>query len=666
MDREQAEVKLQKWFKLPAFYDEQWRAIERLLAGERVLMIQRTGFGKSLVYQFAAMEREGVTVIFSPLIALMRDQVKKLQDLGIAAAYVNSTLDPVEKDIVLKKARLGEYKMLYIAPERQDDGAWQKTVSRLRLGMVVVDEAHCISSWGHDFRPSYRRIVNLVKRLDVDFPVLACTATATIRVQEDIRSQLDNSKLTLIRGDLSRPNFSLAVVKADSQEAKMAHLLQLMQELEGTGIVYCGTQVETEIYAKWLEFNGVNATYYNAGLDDLTRQSVEEGLKNNAFKCVVATNALGMGIDMPHIRFIIHTQVPTSPLHYYQEIGRAGRDEGESKIYLLYNPEEDDALPLSFIKGGRPSAAQYHKMIALLKRQTLGEQDIVRQMNLNSTKARVILNDLLDQGILTRNEWKRYEYRYGAPELDSTGFDQLRKAKLDDFEHIKAYIATKDCRMNHLRNYLGDETDRVCGKCDNDLGIAHRATATESRLEQIEAFRETHFPLLQMITPTGAYPLGVAASYLSVSNVGAAIHRSKYEGAGEYPIFLLRLALKAFRSHYGNQEFDLVLHVPTTVSGDLVKDFAYKFARTIGVPISDGLIKNRETQVQKAFESYIGKGENVADAFGLRDDVKGLKVLVIDDVYDSGQTIKAVRQVLKDKGAAVIAVVVIARSIGGR
>jgi ATP-dependent DNA helicase RecQ len=169
-----------------------------------------------------------------------------------------------------------------------------------------------------------------------------------------------------------------------------------------------------------------------------------------------------------------------------------------------------------------------------------------------------------------------------------------------------------------------------------------------------------------MITPTGAYPLGVAASYLSVSNVGAAIHRSKYEGAGEYPIFLLRLALKAFRSHYGNQEFDLVLHVPTTVSGDLVKDFAYKFARTIGVPISDGLIKNRETQVQKAFESYIGKGENVADAFGLRDDVKGLKVLVIDDVYDSGQTIKAVRQVLKDKGAAVIAVVVIARSIGGR
>jgi len=365
MNREQAEVKLQQWFKLSSFYDEQWRAIEKLLAGERVLMIERTGFGKSLVYQFAAMERDGVTVIFSPLIALMRDQVNKLQALGIPAAFVNSTLDKDEKDAILEKAKRGEYKMLYIAPERQEDETWQATVSQLRLGMIVVDEAHCISSWGHDFRPSYRRIINLVKQMDAGFPVLACTATATIKVQEDIRSQLDNSRLTLIRGNLSRPNFGLCVIHADSQEAKMCHLLKLMHRLEGTGVIYCGTQVESETYAKWLEFNKINATYYNAGLDNETRKVVEEGLMNSSFKCVVSTNALGMGIDKPDIRFIIHTQVPTSPLHYYQEIGRAGRDGLDTKIYLFYN-EDDDELPLSFINGGRPSSAQYEKVMSVL------------------------------------------------------------------------------------------------------------------------------------------------------------------------------------------------------------------------------------------------------------------------------------------------------------
>jgi len=666
MNREEAEVKLQRWFKLPAFYDEQWRAIEKLLAGERVLMIERTGFGKSLVYQFAAMEREGVTIIFSPLIALMRDQVIKLQTLGIPAAFINSTLEQEEKDDILQKARQGEYKMLYIAPERQEDQTWQRTVSHLRLGMVVVDEAHCISSWGHDFRPSYRRIVNLVKRLDMGFPVLACTATATIRVQEDIRSQLDNSRLTLIRGSLSRPNFGLCVVHTDSQEAKMSHLLKLMQRLEGTGIVYCGTQVESETYAKWLEFNGVNATYYNAGLDNATRKTIEEGLMNSTFKCVVSTNALGMGIDKPDIRFIIHTQVPVSPLHYYQEIGRAGRDGRDSKIYLFYNEDEDDELPLSFITSGRPSSAQYHKMTALLKNQALGLQGVVKKVNLKMTKVKVILNDLMDQGIVTRNHKRQYEYRFGAPELDTSGFELLRQAKLNDFAHIKDYISTSGCRMNYLRNYLGDETTSACGKCDNDLNVKLRVSASESELQRIDEFRETHFPVLELETPAGKVTAGVAASYYGVSNVGTAIHRSKYEAGGEFPIFLLRLTLKAFRKHYGDRAFDLVLHVPPTVSGDLVKDFAYKFARTVQIPISDALVKTRETQAQKTFESSIGKKENLTDAFDLTEDVMGKNILLIDDIFDSGQTIRIVRQLLKKKGAASVASVVIAKTVGGR
>lgn len=665
MNRAQAEAKLQSRFKLPSFYDEQWRAIEKLLAGERVLMIERTGFGKSLVYQFAAIEREGVTVIFSPLIALMRDQVQKLQALGIPAAFVNSTLDKEEKDAILLKAKEGAYKMLYIAPERQEDETWQETVSQLRLGMVVVDEAHCISSWGHDFRPSYRRIVNLVKQLDSSFPVLACTATATLRVQEDIRSQLDNSRLTLIRGDLSRPNFGLCVVHADSQEAKMCHLLKLMRRLEGTGVIYCGTQVESETYAKWLEFNGVNATYYNAGLDNETRKAIEAGLMSSAFKCVVSTNALGMGIDKPDIRFIIHTQVPTSPLHYYQEIGRAGRDGQDTKIYLFYN-ESDDELPLSFINGGRPSSEQYHRVMSALKEEALGLHGVVKKVNLKTTKVNVILNDLMDQGIVTRNGKREYEYRFGAPALDTGGFEQLREAKLDDFGQMKGYISTEGCRMNFLRNYLGDRTDSTCGKCDNDLNVQLRVTATEEELRRVNEFRETCFPVLELETATGILTDGVAASYYGVSNVGTAIHRSKYEGAGDFPDFLLRLTLKAFRKRYGQEKFDLLLYVPPTVSGDLVKNFAHKFARTLQMPISDALVKARHTQAQKIFESAISKKENVKDAFDISEDVTGKRILLLDDIFDSGQTLKAVGQMLQKKGAVAVASVVIAKTIGGR
>lgn len=664
--REQAEVKLQKWFKLSSFYDEQWRAIEKLLVGERVLMIERTGFGKSLVYQFAAMEQEGTTIIFSPLIALMRDQVQKLQSLGIPAAFINSTLEEEEKDSILRNARLGAYKMLYIAPERQEDKAWQKTVSHLQLSMVVVDEAHCISSWGHDFRPSYQRIVNLVKRLNVGFPVLACTATATLRVQEDIRLQLDNSNLTLIRGSLARPNFEQCVVCVDSEEAKMSYVLSLIQQLEGTGVVYCGTQTASETYAKWLEFNGINATFYNAGLDNQTRKSIEEGLMNNSYKCVVSTNALGMGVDKPDIRFVIHTQVPASPLHYYQEIGRAGRDGRDAKVYLLYNEEKDDELPLAFIKGARPATAQYHKMILVLKIQPLGMQAVVKKVNLKAGKVKVILNDLIAQGIVRQNNRQQYEYCFGAPELDTTGFELLRQAKLNDFDQIKGYISTSTCRMNYLRNYLGDEADAVCGACDNDLGVRHLVSASTPELDRVNEFRETYFPLLILETPAGKLTAGVAASYYGVSNIGEAIQRSKEEGTAEFPIFLLKLALKAYGKHYGQKKFDMVLYVPPTISGDLVKNFAHKFARAIKTPISDALIKTRQTQSQKSFASFIGKKENRIDAFKVTEDVKRKRILLIDDVFDSGHTIRSVRELLKKKGAANVTTVVIAKTVGGR
>jgi len=668
MTKAEAERILQSKFGLSYFYEEQWEAISKLLNGERILMIQRTGYGKSLVFQFAGMILKGTTVIFSPLIALMREQVNKLKELGLPAAYINSTLSLEEKDEVLKNAENGAYKLLYIAPERQEDESWQEVVQRMKLGMVVVDEAHCISTWGHDFRPSYRRIVNVVKQLQTDFPVLACTATATLRVQQDIEVQFDNSRLTVLRGNLSRENFALNVIKCNSQEDKLAGVLRIVKGLEGTGVIYCGTQAETEIFSKWLDYNKIKVTNYNAGLDNETRKRIEVDFVNDVYKCVVSTNALGMGMDKPNLRFVIHTQIPTSPLHYYQEIGRAGRDGLETKVVLFYTPA-DDELPMSFIKNNKPAIKHYHRLIDILSEETLGLHGIIRSINLKQTAVKVILADLIDQGIIIKTNRAgrvKYELKFNAPELNTKGFEDLRNAKLADYENMRGYLNSDSCRMNYLQNYLGDKTTHVCGKCDKDLGKRYTVRAKEDELRTIEEFREDYFPVLKVETPTNILIDGIAASWYGVTNVGTMLHNSKYENGGDFPDYLLRLTLKAFRRHFKNMTFDIVMYVPPTLSGDLVKNFAEKIARTLRFDISHGIKKTRNTEAQKVFESAIGKKENLKDAFTTTEDVRGKSILLIDDIFDSGVTIKEIAHMLQNNGAEVVAPLVIAKTVGGR
>lgn len=668
MRKEQAERILRARFGIPHFYDEQWEAISRLLNGERILMIQRTGFGKSLVYQFAATMMYGTTIIFSPLIALMREQVKRLQALNLPSAFLNSTLNPEEKAEVLLKAERGEYKLLYIAPERQEDESWQSVVQKMRLAMVVVDEAHCISAWGHDFRPSYRRIVNVVRQLQKDFPVLACTATATKRVQEDIEVQFDNTQLTVLRGNLGRENFSLNVVWCEDQEEKLAALLRLIEKLKGTGVIYCGTQAETETVAHWLVHNKIQAVNYNAGLDNASRVRIEEGFLKDEFKCVASTNALGMGMDKPNIRFVIHFQVPQSPLHYYQEIGRAGRDGLPTKAILLYAPE-DDELPLAFIQNNRPPVSKYKEVMEILAIEPLSTHSIIRKINLKQTAIKVILADLIDQEIITRSVHGNrsiFELKFNAPKLDSRGFEALREAKLEDYRQMKTYIEIRSCRMNFLRNYLGDENTKPCGKCDNDRNKHYRIKAGKDELTKIEKFRENYFPVLDVERKDGILVNGIAASYYGVSKVGTMLHESKYEGAGDFPDYLVRLTLKAYRHHFGSKGFDLVMYVPPTISGDLVKNFAVKIAKALGFKLSHGIAKSRETRPQKAFESAIGKHENIRDAFRVQEEVKGKSILLIDDIFDSGCTIKEIAANLQRQGAEIVAPLVIAKTIGGR
>jgi len=317
MTRVEAESKLKQLFRIDTFYEDQWSTISRIFKGERLLLIEKTGFGKSLCYQFPATQFKGLTVIFSPLIALMRDQVNYLNSIGVNAACVNSEQEDDVNRNILEQAINNQIKILYIAPERQENQVWLDAVQQMNLSMVVIDEAHCISVWGHDFRPAFRRIIGLVNLLPHNFPVLATTATATDRVAEDIKQQMGEN-VTLIRGNLLRENFSLNVVIVNDDDEKMVWLAEYLSNVDGNGLIYTGTRVTTEVFAAWLQSNRITAINYNAGLDATSRKEIEEGLQTNRWKCVVSTNALGMGIDKPDFRFIIHTQSPQSPIHYYQ------------------------------------------------------------------------------------------------------------------------------------------------------------------------------------------------------------------------------------------------------------------------------------------------------------------------------------------------------------
>lgn len=733
MDRREAEIKLKQLFGIDRFYDEQWTAIERILRGERILMIQRTGFGKSLCYQFPATQFSGVTVVFSPLIALMRDQVKALDARGIPAAYINSEQSYEDNQKALQSALNGEIKILYIAPERQEDEKWIEATRQINLSMVVIDEAHTISTWGHDFRPAFRRIINLVRLLPQHLPILATTATATKKVQKDIEQQIAG-QLTTIRGSLIRPNFQLQVIKVQSEDEKMIWLASNLTNLEGTGLIYTGTRSNTEIYAKWLQYVGINATDYNAGFDGETRQSVENGLMENKWKCIVSTNALGMGIDKSDIRFIIHTQIPVSPIHYYQEIGRAGRDGKPTRIILFYNEKiesgqtkaADLLLPYSFIDGSRPSVQKYHKVISLLKEELLSEREVIKKANLKTPQFKIIKADLIEQGII-KEVTKKYEYQYNAPELNTQIFDELRDSKLKHLESMVEYIYTNIPRMKYLCAFLDSDEQADYTNCDNTNLEKIQVNVTPEWTSRLEEFRETYFPTLDLASwtirkggfrvchpepgkillettrknelnevmdrpviewsdriDTSGYSAeeikhinehlakashlvnGYAAAYYGVSNVGAAIHRCKYENGGDFPDFLLRKTLSVFYKHFVHVRFDMVLYVPPTKSGNLVKNFADKFAKVTGIPISHSLIKVRDTHEQKIFQNSYNKQENVNGAFDIDAELVARKTIVLlDDIYDSGATLKEVGKLLTAKGAKCIVPIVIAKTVGG-
>ena len=323
---------LKQYWGYDAFRPMQQEIISAAADGKDVLAILPTGGGKSVCFQVPALMREGIALVVTPLIALMKDQVQNLEARGIRALSIHAGMERREVELVLNNAAYGDFKFLYVSPERLGTALFQSWLSLLPINYIVVDEAHCISQWGYDFRPDYLTISEL--RKTVDAPVIALTATATPRVAEDIMDKLEFRERLLLRSGFERPNLSYIVRRC---EDKSGQLLDICRGVEGSGIVYMRHRRRCEETAAFLTANGISASYYHAGLSGETRAARQEAWKRGEIRVMVCTNAFGMGIDKPDVRFVAHTGLPESPESYFQEAGRAGRDGKPSYAVLLWN-----------------------------------------------------------------------------------------------------------------------------------------------------------------------------------------------------------------------------------------------------------------------------------------------------------------------------------------
>ena len=653
------------------FHSGQRDIIERLIQGKRVLAIQRTGWGKSLCYQMASLYYPHLTIVFSPLKALMRDQCQRCNSAyAIPAAIVSSEFSEEENRAIMQQAVAGKFKILFISPERLDNADWQSFVQRMRISMIVIDEAHCISTWGHDFRPHYRRIVRLLKALPANIPVLALTATANQRVERDILQQIGETA-QLIRGTMQRPNLYANVVELHGDREKLSYLATILPQWSGTGLLYASTRNSAETAAAFLRHQGINAVHYHAGLEENMRRDIEQKLMTNQYKVVCSTNALGMGIDKHDIQFVIHYHVPASPINYYQEMGRAGRDGKDALCILLYD-SEDLTIQEHFISNAKPTAKNYETVLSLLRSQPRGlrERDVMRSTGLSQGAIRNIFPDLAEQNLIKRDERSSvYIALDSIRKVDFSDYDIVRQQKLLELADIQNYAQTKRCYMGYLTAYLGDAPGYNCGTC----GHCYKASfplikPTEKIQIAVDHFLE--HDCLPGIEKHGsgkspAHEVGLSLSYHGKTRIGTLVRLSKYEDAGPFAQELVSLAVEVIRIHYLIADIDGIVSVPPTKSGTLVETFARNIASKLGIRYIPALVKVRGTGEQKNFTNRIQKADNVKGAFAVQSSgqIAGRTLLLIDDIYDSGQTMREVGQILMKAGAKAVYPFTITRTV---
>ncbi|MCL6270442.1 RecQ family ATP-dependent DNA helicase [Sansalvadorimonas sp. 2012CJ34-2] len=696
MDRVQAQELLRIALDKPEadFRDGQWEAIDALVNhNQKLLVVQRTGWGKSSVYFISTKifrdRGRGVTIIISPLLALMRNQIDAAARLGVAAVTLNST-NREEWDTIKHQILNDDIDCLLISPERLANDDFINDVLMpvaSNIGLMVVDEAHCISDWGHDFRPDYRRIINILQRLPANTPVLGTTATANNRVVEDIQSQLGD--IVLHRGPLIRDGLSLQTLELPDQASRLAWLAQTIPQLDGTGIVYVLTKRDADQVASWLVENDINAKpYYSDVVDpafensDQYRQHLEDALLNNEIDVLVATTALGMGYDKPDLAFVIHFQAPGSIVAYYQQVGRAGRGI-DSSVGVLLSGREDRDIHEYFRGSAFPSEDEVNQILeALDNADGLTVRQLEEHSNVSMRQIEKVLKMLSIENPAPIFKDGSSWYRTANPfTMDHDRIAHLTQQRETEWQEVQNYMATDACLMTFLRNSLDDDSQQPCGRCVNCLGRSVVDTAVDRNMaHQAAAFMKQAETIIKPKKQTArnsfvhyGFPTNLPAhlqaeegrvlSRWGDAGWGNMVADDKH--TGHFRDELVAATAEMIRERWNPAEFPMwVCCVPSRNHPELVPNFAQRLALALGLPFVDAIAKTRDNELQKLQQNRYRRCRNLDNAFAVTECCSG-PVLLVDDIVDSGWTFTVTAALLRQAGSGNVYPVALASTSTG-
>ena len=666
------------------FRDGQWEAVDALVnRRERVLLVQRTGWGKSAVYFVATrMLRDsgsGATLIVSPLLALMRNQVAAAERMGIRALTINSTNRSEWPE--LKRAALkDEADVLLISPERlANEDFLDELLLPIsdRIGLLVVDEVHCISDWGHDFRPDYRRLLSVLRRMPTNVPIVGTTATANDRVIEDAMRQLGDLKVQ--RGALMRESLHLQTLRLPTQAERLAWLAEHIGELPGTGIIYTLTTRDAEQVSAWLNERGVRVRPYHASVEHENypdsgryRRRLERALDRNEVKALVATTALGMGYDKPDLGFVVHFQAPGSIIAYYQQVGRAGRGIGRA-VGVLLSGVEDGEIHEHFRRTAFPDEQWVADVLhALESEEGMSVRDLERSLNLRYSQIEKVVKVLSVENpapvVKDGSEWRRTAVPY---RIDTERIGRLTAQREAEWREVQAYVDESGCLMQFLANALDDPEAKPCGKCAGCIGrpvietsVRHRTVVAATRY-----LRHAEMPLrCNRQVAKGSFPEYGWSGNLPVAllaETGRVLSRWEDSGwgqavaddkrSGNFRDALVGAALEMITERWRpDPRPTWVTCVPSNRHPRLVPDFARRLAEALSLPFVPVVAKVVANGPQKEQENRFHQCNNLDGVFVVEGAAREGAVLLVDDVVDSAWTLTVVAALLRSDGCSMV------------
>ncbi len=668
------------------FRSGQLEAIESLCFDrKRLLLVQRTGWGKSVVY-FTATKLlraggSGPTLIISPLLALMRNQLEMAERMGLRAERLDSDNQKIEGewDRIYGALDGDEVDVLFISPERLTNASFRERVEEQlfsRLGMLVVDEAHCISDWGHDFRPHYRLITQLVRFLAPNVPMLATTATADERVVEDVGAQLGG--IEVVRGPLARESLYLDVVAGLSYAERLAWLSRGLSggNLPGSGIIYALTTRDANVVADWLRSRGIDAYAYHGGIDSAVRAEREQQLLHNELKVLVATSALGMGYDKGDLGFVIHFQGAQSVVHYYQMVGRAGRALEKAFCVLLTSSEEHEIIDF-FVRNALPS----HELVAAVLNAVVEEPHSTAMLTaaINEPRSKVdhtvqfLALETPSPIVRIGSRWSRTAVPYAYP------FERVRelaKRRVEERALMLEYARGENCFMQFLAQSLGDLDIPPCGRCRvcvgkvlvdvGDIGeesetaedfINHREIVLRPRKLWPEGgLPQYGFPSARKIANELQAEEGRALAYFQLGRIGRRLRSEKYERKPpRFSEATVAEAADLIDAWSPQPPPQWIVPMPSLNRPTLVPEFADRLGEKLGLPVHHAVHKFLATEEQKAMQNSSFQAKNLDGCLEVVS-FPGMEHagLFVDDMCDSGWTVAVVVALLRRAGAGIV------------